>query len=1494
MSLRLPLGVKKIGDDPMIPLFNLKTNKMELVAPEKMMSANVALPDQIDWTGKTPKPVGKTIKLFSKDNELKEGKASEAQYAMRYPTQVFNITSNLIPFLHSTQGNRAGMAARHMEQAVSLKEREQPLVQVGTGFDKSDVKSFEQLVGKQAGHIAPVDGVVKEVRKDRIVVQSPDGKKHEVQLYDNYPLTDAKSVLHSDPLVKPGDKIKKGQTVADTNYSKNGALSLGTDMRVAYLPHRGYNFEDGIVISESAARKMSSEHMQKLDLKVDDKTHMDRGLFVRKHAGTFTKDQLSGIGDDGVVKVGQKVRPGDPLILATSPFDIKDRVGIGAIRKKLSGVHSDKSLKWSSEFDGEVVAVHRKKDGIQVHVRSTEPMQVGDKMSGRYGNKGIVTKILPDDEMPRTKDGKPIQVALNPFGVPGRLNPSQIIETVTAKVAEKTGKPIVVKNFGTKDQIRETKALAKKYGVTDAEELFDPVTGQSLGKVTVGPQYMLKLVHQVEKKGAVRSGMSTPGGEPEKYDINLMPGQGGHHGGQAIVSLGMYALLAHGAKANIREMQTWKSEGEDPQTNPQKRWKGQHKKVWEALQMGTPLPPPKPTFAFEKFTSYLKAAGVNMEKKGHEFVLSPLTDKQIEQMSTGALPNPDLKLSYKVNEKGEPTPLKGGLFDEKITGGHGGKKWSHIKLAEPVPNPIFEGAIKALTGLKKKDYEAVVYGEKAVLPNGQLTGKLDQGTTGGAGIKMLLQNIDVDKQLDQAKEHLSKAPSTKVDASLKKVKYLKALKQTGMKPTEAYILHNLPVLPPAMRPASLMQDGSLNEADLNGLYSKFATTNRQLGDPKLRKYELPEDRKDTRKEFYDGVRAIMGVGVPYADQKQKGLLHQIHGPYPKAGFFQDTLNNRRQDLTMRSTIVPEPALGLDEVGVPKQYALDLFKPFVVKQMTQMGHAKHALEAQNLIDKKDPRAFTALEKVMEERPVLMKRDPVLHKYGVQGFKPRLVEGSAIKIHPLTCSGYNADFDGDTMSMFVPVGDEAVREARKMMPSNNLFSDSTGRVMYSPSHEGAAGLYKLGRVSGKTPVKVSGAGEAVDLVRKGKIEVNDRVTFGGMTTTPGRVLVSSALPKPMQSKVLTDLKMDLGKKGVANLLDEVGKKHKGEFGNVADRLNELGNGAAFGAAPILHSDQLGAAALDPKKKMWVPTKALTLTLDDFEPDRSTRDRVLKAAHGRVKKIQALKAPEADKERRTVDAWKADAVYSGTQKCLSCPPGLAPLTFSDRAQARLDRRTRPVPNWYLDLDEITAALDRRPLWSWRGPSLARWRRSDYMGGACLPLADCVRETVEEQTGRRPEGPIRLLTHLRHFGLSFNPVSFYYCYDAQGSDLDAVALEVTNTPWGEQHVYALRESETQGRRRTYWFGKGFHVSPFMPMDMRYKCVVTAPGRKLVAHLENHREGRHVFDATLVLRRRPLTAANMARSLLRFPFMTQKVMFAIYWQALRLWLRRVPRYRHP
>jgi DUF1365 family protein len=217
------------------------------------------------------------------------------------------------------------------------------------------------------------------------------------------------------------------------------------------------------------------------------------------------------------------------------------------------------------------------------------------------------------------------------------------------------------------------------------------------------------------------------------------------------------------------------------------------------------------------------------------------------------------------------------------------------------------------------------------------------------------------------------------------------------------------------------------------------------------------------------------------------------------------------------------------------------------------------------------------------------------------------------------------------------------------------------------------------------------------------------------------------------------------------------------------------------------------------------------------------------------------------------------------------------------------------YLDLDELPALLARPWLRRWAQAGVIGFRRADYLGEPHQPLADAVRQAVADRTGERPRGPIRMLTHLRQFGYSFNPVTFYYCFDA-ADRLDAVVAEVTNTPWGERHAYVLEAARNLGSpdKQHYRFGKTFHVSPFMDMQCDYDWRVTNPGSSLVVHMENHTAAGRLFDATLSLRRRELSSAALARTLVAHPFMTARVSGAIYLQAARLWLKRTPFVPHP
>ena len=217
------------------------------------------------------------------------------------------------------------------------------------------------------------------------------------------------------------------------------------------------------------------------------------------------------------------------------------------------------------------------------------------------------------------------------------------------------------------------------------------------------------------------------------------------------------------------------------------------------------------------------------------------------------------------------------------------------------------------------------------------------------------------------------------------------------------------------------------------------------------------------------------------------------------------------------------------------------------------------------------------------------------------------------------------------------------------------------------------------------------------------------------------------------------------------------------------------------------------------------------------------------------------------------------------------------------------------YLDLDELDSVFDRRWLWSVGRRNVAEFRRSDYLGPSGTPLVEAVRDRAQQVTGRRP-GPVRLLTHLRYVGYAFNPVSFYYCYAADGASLECIIAEITNTPWRERHAYVLpvRAARRIAHSLDWTFDKTFHVSPFMAMNRKYDWHFTEPGERLAVHMNVRHEEQPEFDATLSLQRRPLNAASLSRILWRYPLMTVQVISAIHWQALRLWLKRNPVHTHP
>jgi uncharacterized protein len=241
-------------------------------------------------------------------------------------------------------------------------------------------------------------------------------------------------------------------------------------------------------------------------------------------------------------------------------------------------------------------------------------------------------------------------------------------------------------------------------------------------------------------------------------------------------------------------------------------------------------------------------------------------------------------------------------------------------------------------------------------------------------------------------------------------------------------------------------------------------------------------------------------------------------------------------------------------------------------------------------------------------------------------------------------------------------------------------------------------------------------------------------------------------------------------------------------------------------------------------------------------------------------------------------ASCIYEGTIRHRRIDP---PREFSHRLALA-----------YLDLDELPKLLDGRLVA--RRPGAARFRRRDYLGDPAQPLPRAVRDVVEDQTGARPAGPIRLLTQLRSFGHCFNPVSFYYCFEPRAERVQALVAEVTNTPWGERHAYVIEGKNPDAAALAGQFEKALHVSPFMGMDHRYEARAATPAQTLSVHISSSRAGITAFDATLALRRRELTRTSMAGITLRYPLATVRVLALIYGHALGLKLAGVPVHPHP
>lgn len=1046
VDMRFARGAKKGSDGKIyMPVINAKTGQTEYKTPQELADTPLVFPGE----EKNKLPVVAALV----NGKLKYVPKEEAQYRLPNMDSTFSSLSNMVPMKTMIKGHRVIMGSRMFTQALPLVGAQAPLVQ-SAKFDDEATSHEDEMGEKLGASRAAFAGQVVDVNPDSIVLRDKDGQKHTVELYNEMPYN-RKTFLSQTPMVKPGDRVQPGQLLAKSNFTDdNGAAALGMNMRVAYVPFRGKNYEDAIVISESAAKKLTSEHMYQHEAEWDENTHVGKKAFVSLFPGEYDKKLLNNFDDQGAIKKGTTVNFGDPLVLVAKK---KDSV-YGKVHRGRAGNFTNDTLTWEHHAPGVVTDVVHTKKGVSVVVKNQAQMDVGDKLTGRFGDKGVIAEVVPDDQMPQDKDGNPFEVLVSPLGLISRVNPAQVIEAALGKVAAKTGKPFKIKDFDNdKDLIEFAQKELEKHGLTDTEDLVDPETGRKIGGVLTGNRFFMKLHHTAESKG---QGRATGG-----YTAEGTPAKGGSEGAKRVGMLELGALLSHGAGKVIRDAKMVRG-----QANPE---------YWSQFMAGYSPPLPKVPHVYEKFVNQLRGAGVNVVRSGTRTNIMALRDKDVDELAGDR----ELQNVETVDWKGRLKPIPGGLFDEKLTGGHSGNRWSKITLHEPMPNPIMEDPIRRVLGLTEKEFRGVLAGKITL-----------QDQTGPKAISAALEKINLPKAIEQAREDIKSGRKTVRDAAVRRLGFLKGAEASGMHPKD-WMLTKVPVLPPLFRPVSAMGAKKLPlVADANYLYKELFESNQALKDASGALAEYGDERLGV----YDSIKAVTGLGEPQhpknVERNVKGFLKYVFGSSPKYGTMQRKLLSSTVDLVGRAVITPNPDLDMDEVALPEEKAWEVYKPFVVRGLVRRGLPR--MQALKAVDEKNKEAYAELNTQMGRRPIIINRAPVLHRYGTMAFYPKLTKNKVMEVNPVITKGFGADFDGDAMQYHVPSTDEAAEEAvAKMLPSKNLFSVSGFKAHYLPNKDYQTGLYVASsRINKKSKPRVfRNKKDAVAAYRRGEIDVDTPVNI-----------------------------------------------------------------------------------------------------------------------------------------------------------------------------------------------------------------------------------------------------------------------------------------------------------------------------------------------------------------------------------------------------------------
>ncbi|MCH7604546.1 DNA-directed RNA polymerase subunit beta [Patescibacteria group bacterium] len=544
------------------------------------------------------------------------GLASQSQidFVDVSPEQSISIATALIPFLRNDDANRALMGSNMQRQAVPLVNPELPLV--GTGL--------EERVAKDSGLavVAKEDGTIEEVDASHIVVKSRDtqrrSRRHTYELR-NFVRTNQYTSFHQKPIVEKGDKIKKGDVIADGGAIDQGRLALGSNLLVAFLPWRGGNYEDAIIISERVVKNdvYTSIHIE--DFKCDVRETKLGPEVTTSDIPNVGEEKLKDLDEEGIVRIGAEVGPNDILVGKISPKGEADLTSEERLLRAIFGEKArdvkDSSLLMSHGKRGRVVNVkvfareegHRLEPGIlkriRVEVAQLRRIQPGDKLAGRHGNKGVISVVLPEEDMPFMEDGTPVDIILNPLGVASRMNIGQILETHLGWAAHELGYAAVTPGLAGATE-EDIKAELKAAGLPEDGkiQLYDGIDGEVFPqKITVGYIYMMKLIHMVEDKIHMRS--------IGPYSLITQQPLGGkaQFGGQRFGEMEVWALEGYGAAHTLQEMLTIKSDDVPGRAA-----------TYEAILRGNPIQTPHLPASFDLLLNELRSLGLSVEIKGKQ------------------------------------------------------------------------------------------------------------------------------------------------------------------------------------------------------------------------------------------------------------------------------------------------------------------------------------------------------------------------------------------------------------------------------------------------------------------------------------------------------------------------------------------------------------------------------------------------------------------------------------------------------------------------------------------------------------------------------------------------------------------------------------------------------------------------------------------------------------------------------------------------------------